>query len=224
MLAGATIDALVPQGYTAGRLLARADREPMAEPSYLSDEELMARLARRDQRALEALYDRYARALYALALRLLGERSAAEEVVQECFLKVWHAPDRYQASRGRPLTWLLALAHHRAIDELRRRRNEQRLANASIDGEAAASTIIEGPETQVWSTLEREELARALAALPPAQQEVLRLAYFEGLTQTEIARHLGEPLGTIKTRVRLAMQKLRAATAAGQEEPRSNRP
>lgn len=180
----------------------------MVEYTSHSDEELMARLAERDTRALEVLYDRHARALYSLALRILGEPAAAEEVVQECFLKLWRAPERYQARRGRPLAWLMGVTHHRAVDELRRRRTERRL----LDGHAARAVVEHGPdpEQEVSANLEREKLGRALSNLPEAQRLVLRLAYFEGMTQAEIAERLGEPLGTIKTRARLAMQKLRA--------------
>lgn len=180
------------------------------QPSYAdcTDEELMALLLSRDPRALEALYDRHARALFSLATRVLGDRASAEEVVQECFLKLWRAPHLYLPERGRPLAWLLGMTHHRAVDELRRRRNERRMLE-SANGEVWLGRE-EDPEERAWVGLESQSIARALESLPAPQRQVLHLAYFEGMTQTEIATYLSEPLGTVKTRVRLAMRKLRS--------------
>lgn len=232
------IDNHMEQGYTRTRLAARPEfllsppkrprprlsgdsrrmaeyiRSDVQELPYasLSDEELMARLVLRDTRALETLYDRHARALYSLSIRLLGDRAVAEEVVQECLLKLWRAPERYQAERGRPLTWLLGVVHHRAVDELRRRRSERRALEVSQNGQLPPTASADDPEQRVWLNLESEALARALDTLPAAQRQVLHLAYYEGMTQADIARYLDEPLGTVKTRVRLAMQKLRSMT------------
>ena len=182
--------------------------ENRVDYAELSDEALAARLARQDVRALEELYGRNARAVYSLALKMLADHAAAEEVVQECFLKLWRQPELYQAQRGRLMPWLLGVTHHRAVDRLRRRRLEQRYTNAAeVDPPA---DVRDDPERHVWGRFQVEALGRALAGLPPAQRRVLELAYLRGMTQTEIASALGEPLGTVKTRIRLALQKLRS--------------
>jgi RNA polymerase sigma-70 factor (ECF subfamily) len=176
-----------------------------AEPA---DEVLAQLISRQEVSALETLYHRHARAVYSLALKMLTDPAGAEEIVQECFLKLWRQPELYQAQRGKLLPWLLGVAHHRAIDRLRRRRLEQR---HSLEGVPDLPSNEDGdPEQHVWGRFQVEAVGRALAALPPTQRQVLELAYLGGMTQTEIATALGEPLGTIKTRMRLAMQKLRA--------------
>ena len=173
-----------------------------------SDEGLVELLGRRDVAALETLYGRHARAVYSLSLKMLGDPAAAEEVVQEAFLKLWRQPHLYQAERGKLLPWLLGVTHHRAVDQLRRRRLEQR---HTVDGEFDPPAGGEGdPEQHAWGRFRVEAVGRALAMLPPSQRVALELAYLRGMTQAEIAAALGEPLGTIKTRMRLAMQKLRA--------------
>ena len=175
----------------------------------LADEALAGLLARQDVGALETLYARHARAVYSLALKMPAEPPAAEEVVQECFLKLWRQPELYQAQRGRLLPWLLGVAHHRAVDRLRRRRLEQR---HTVQGEIDVPSHGQGdPERHAWGSLCAEAVRRALATLPPTQRQVLELGYLKGMTQSEIAAALNEPLGTVKTRMRLAMQKLRAA-------------
>jgi RNA polymerase sigma-70 factor (ECF subfamily) len=153
-----------------------------------ADEQLVHLLRRRDVRALEALYKRHAR-------------------VQECFLKLWRQPELYQPGRGKLLSWLLGVTHHRAVDQLRRRRLEQR---HTVNGEVDRASGVGDPEQHVWGRFQVEAVARALADLPSSQRVALELAYLRGMTQAEIAAYLGEPLGTIKTRMRLAMQKLRA--------------
>jgi RNA polymerase sigma-70 factor, ECF subfamily len=175
----------------------------------LADEALAGLLARKDVGALEVLYARHARAVYSLALKMLAEQASAEEVVQECFLKLWRQPELYQAQRGKLLPWLLGIAHHRAIDRLRRRRLEQR---HTVSGEVdVPSNGLDDPEQHAWGRVQVEAVGRAIATLPPTQRQVLELAYLGGLTQSEIAARLGQPLGTVKTRMRLAMQKLRSA-------------
>jgi RNA polymerase sigma-70 factor, ECF subfamily len=173
-----------------------------------TDEALVELLAERDVQALETLYGRHARAVYSLSLKLLGEPGAAEEIVQECFLKLWRRPELYRASRGRLLTWLLGVTHHRAIDRLRRRTLELRHAGDERLEPAANGEY--DPEQQAWSRIQLETIGRALAHLPRNQRQTLELAYLRGMTQVEIAACLDQPLGTIKTRMRLALQKLRA--------------
>jgi RNA polymerase sigma-70 factor (ECF subfamily) len=179
------------------------------DATVLADEALAARLADGDVGALECLYQRHSRAIFSLSLKLLADREAAEEVVQETFLKLWQRPDSYSASRGRLIAWLLGVAHHRAVDRLRRRRLEQRYGASQQAAEPIVSD--RDPVEDVLASLRGEAVARALQALPTAQRVAVELAYLRGMTQVEIASVLGEPLGTIKTRLRLAMQKLRGS-------------
>jgi RNA polymerase sigma-70 factor (ECF subfamily) len=177
----------------------------------------VAALARGDTRALEELYEQYSGRVYSLALRLLGERGAAEEVVQETFLKLWRRPGAYQPGRGPLLPWLLGIAHHRAVDLLRRRQLEQRFrASAPPAPDASASDGMDGsresdPEVRLHAVEQQRAILRALANLAPQQRVPLLLAYYRGLTQVQIASLLGEPLGTVKTRMRLGLQRLRSA-------------
>ncbi len=190
---------------------------PVEGGSEADDETLCARIRARDVRALEALHERHGRALFSLALRMLAESEAAEEVVQETFLKLWQQPDRYRPERGRLLPWLLGVAHHRAVDRLRRRRLEQRYnANPRL---AEFGSPPPDPQDTFVDTLRGEAIARALRTLPEAQRQAVELAYVRGMTQVEIAQFLGEPLGTVKTRLRLAMQKLRGSAELAEMRP-----
>jgi RNA polymerase sigma-70 factor (ECF subfamily) len=171
------------------------------------DEELAERVARREVAALEALYERHGRVLFSLAVKMLDDPQAAEEVVQDAFLKLWQRPETYVPQRGRLLTWLLGVAHHRAVDRLRRRQLERRHS-----ADPAVHDVPASPRDsfdKVFAGLRGEAVARALKTLPAAQCRAVELAFLDGLTHIEIAAALGEPLGTIKTRLRLAMQKLR---------------
>jgi RNA polymerase sigma-70 factor, ECF subfamily len=186
------------------------------------DEALVASVAQGDARALELIYERHSRGVYSLALRLLTDGPAAEEVVQETFLKLWRQPALYQPDRGRLLPWLLGVAHHRAIDLLRRRQLEQRHRipappHANGDGlvdllDNFGLTSSEGdPQSRAGAFEQRMAIGRALASLPSEQWLPLELAYYRGMTQLEISRALGLPLGTVKTRMRLGLQQLRKA-------------
>ncbi|GBD13821.1 ECF RNA polymerase sigma factor SigK [bacterium HR24] len=166
----------------------------------------MAAVAQRDPRALEAVYDRYGSVVYSLARRLLGDPHRAEDVVQDIFLRLWDRPQLYVASRGQLLTWLLTLTRNRAIDQLRAQGRRQRFLRAP----AGAQVETQDPVEQAQWALERHQVLAALTHLPPEQREAIELAYFRGLTHREIAEATGLPLGTVKTRIRLAMQKLRA--------------
>jgi RNA polymerase sigma-70 factor, ECF subfamily len=174
------------------------------------DEELVGRLAEKDERALERLYDRYGRATYSLVLKMLRDPARAEEVAQEVFLKLWRRPESYVPGRGAFATWLLSVAHHRAVDELRARRHE--VYSLGSDDSPPRELIDDGNDLAdgAWLREQRAAVRAALATLPATQRQAVELAYFAGLTQREIAERLGEPLGTVKTRIRLAMQKLRA--------------
>jgi RNA polymerase sigma-70 factor (ECF subfamily) len=176
--------------------------------SGASDEFLIGKLRTRDVDALEILYARYSRSIYALAVRLVGDAHVAEDIVQDCFLKLWRQPELYAPEKGRVTPWLLGMAHHRAIDWLRRRTLERRHEAEGVDP-VEHSGVGGDPGTLLDGSIRRDEVSRALATLPDAQRVALELAYIRGMTQTQIAEYLGEPLGTIKTRTRLAMRKLR---------------
>ena len=147
----------------------------------------------------------------ALAGRILGDRSEAEDVLQVVFTRVWQEAGRYDASKGSPTSWLLSWVRNGAIDRLRRREALQRATIHSVDRAPSAQDAHGGHDSHDASAEERERLKKAVAGLPADQRQVIELAYFEGLSQTQIAQRLGEPLGTIKTRVRLGMNKLRQA-------------
>jgi RNA polymerase sigma-70 factor (ECF subfamily) len=193
---------------------ADVDADASVDLTKASDAELIARASEGDARALEILYDRYARVVYSFALRIVGDPSLAEELLQEVFFRAWQQGGAFRASRGSFITWLLSITHNLAIDELRKRRRRPQRADNNTT-EEAEQLLPEMPdesqdvEEEVWLSSLRDRIADALASLPPAQREAIELAYFQGLTQREIAERLGEPLGTIKTRMRLGMQKLR---------------
>lgn len=172
------------------------------------DAELLGRLARGDAAALRSLYDAQAGHALALARRILRSGAEAEEVVQEAFLEVWKRAGQYQASRGSVQAWLLTITRTRAIDRLRSRQSAQRTADdAASEPEPAPVPL---PLELAAQRQDRERIAAALQTLPADQRAALDLAYFEGLTHSEIAARTGTPLGTIKTRIRLAMEKLAA--------------
>ena len=171
-----------------------------------SDVELLHAVARRDELALELIYDRYRLILFGLMVRILNSREEAEDVLQEVFLQVWRRAGDFDESRGRAFTWLVTLARSRAIDRLRLLAARGRLAiSAAQDATEQTSEAV----SETFHSEQREIVARALAELPAEQRQSLMLAYFEGLTQSEIAAKLGAPLGTVKTRMRSGMTKLR---------------
>jgi RNA polymerase sigma-70 factor, ECF subfamily len=178
--------------------------------STLDDESLIKLIVQARAEALSELYDRYARLVFGLALNSVRDPNTAEEITQDVFMRVWQRAGQYQAGRGQVSTWLTSITRHRAIDQLRRRgsRPEQHSVTwAEVPLGTEPST--NGPEKAVTLNLERERVRRAVAELPEEQKHVLALGYFQGLSQSEIAGVLDLPLGTVKTRVRLAMQKLR---------------
>ena len=189
-------------------------RAPVAKPE-LRDEDsaLLAAVARGQSAALGTLYDRYGRLVYSLAYHVTSDDGAAEEITQEVFLQVWHKAASYQADLGKVSTWLTSIARHRAIDSLRRRSSRPEGHRVdweeSEDGEEPELVDPLQVEAQVESSLENSSLRRAIAALPQEQRHTLALAYFNGLSHQEISDLTGEPLGTVKTRIRLAMTKLR---------------
>lgn len=177
--------------------------------SDLRDEDLLAAIGRREREALEALYNRYASAVYSLAIHMLRDEGAAEEVTQDVFFNVWRRAGSYRPRRGSVTAWLFSIAHHRTIDELRRRRREQSQLQPGVDLANRPSDSSGDPVRHASLSMERSRLEEALATLRPEQREVVELAYFRGMTHSEIARALGQPLGTVKTRMRLAIKRLR---------------
>ena len=172
-----------------------------------TDEELMQALAGSDASALEELYDRYGRLSFSLAVRIVGNPETAEEIVQEAFLSVWRRAQTYTSGRGSARTWVLSITHHRAIDALRRKAS--RVQTAPLDDVRLPFPGAQDVWLDVSRTLEREEVRSALSKLPAEQRDGIELAYFGGLTYPEIAEKLNLPLGTVKSRLRLGLQKLR---------------
>ena len=182
----------------------------MADYESLDDHQLIRRISEVDKDALEALYTRYQTPVYSLAMYMLKQPALAEEATQDIFLNIWLKAGSFNAERGQPKGWIMSVAHHKIVDLIRSRRrtivNTDPADYETLDllPASGAST-----EAQVEQTMERERIMRALATIPEPQSEVIMLAYFEGFSQSEMAERLDQPLGTIKTRVRLAMQKLR---------------
>lgn len=176
----------------------------------------MAQVAAGDSMALGTLYDRYGASVYALALRVLADRLQAEELVQETFLRVWRQAASYRRERGAPATWILGIARNLTIDELRRRGARPQ---ASDGDPAERLALIESgeadPAEQAYASMRHQVVQHALSQLPPEQREALELAYFGGLSQSEIAARLETPLGTIKTRMRLGLRRLKSLLNPG---------
>ncbi|MBI4277375.1 MAG: sigma-70 family RNA polymerase sigma factor [Armatimonadetes bacterium] len=186
------------------------------------DRRFIARIARGDGAALTSLYDRYGAMCYSLALRIAHSVPLAEDVTQEVFLAVWQGAGKFDPERGTVRTWLLAMAHHKAVDAVRRAevRRGQPADEPAEGGDEVREPARPGNPgmhlgdpvaEEAWLTLQREAVQRALESLAPEQREVVTLGYFEGMTHREIAARTGAPLGTIKTRMRLALQALARA-------------
>jgi RNA polymerase sigma-70 factor, ECF subfamily len=176
---------------------------------HLSDEALLALASRSDESALAELYDRYGRVAYGLALRVLRDRALAEDAVQDAFLTVWRQAGTFVAERSKPSTWILTLVHRRAVDLVRR--EERRRAEPL---EQAAEPVGDATtDEEAWIRAQRQVVQEALRKLPPAQREVLELAYYGGFTQSQLAERLGQPLGTIKSRMFTALTSLRRLLA-----------
>jgi len=185
----------------------------------LRDDQLVGLVAEKDADALEALYDRYGRAAYSLARRILTDGTLARDVVQEVFLSLWRDARRFDAGRGTVATYLLSMTHHRAVDAVRREENLRRWRTTDEALELEPDPKANSVEDEVESAERRAEVRAALAVLPPAQREALLLAYFGGYTQREVAALVGVPLGTVKTRMAAGMRKLKEALQdAGREE------
>ncbi|MGC2695668.1 MAG: sigma-70 family RNA polymerase sigma factor [Candidatus Angelobacter sp.] len=175
-------------------------------PDHKDDATLIARIRAGDQIAMAGLYDRYSGVVYGVALRVLANTTAAEDVVQEVFLQLWRNPQAFDADRGRLAPWLAVIARNRAIDHLRKRQPED-----DID-ELPLSTGL-NLEDESAQRLTAEKVRGVLKQLPQEQRKALEMAFFEGMTHTEIASKTGDPLGTIKTRIRTGLLTLRKAFA-----------
>ncbi|MGE0439069.1 MAG: RNA polymerase sigma factor [Gemmatimonadales bacterium] len=181
------------------------------------DRRLVAQMADGDERALGLLYDRFAGVLYGLAYRIVGEGADAEEIVLTCFSQAWRDAGRFRAEKGSVIAWLTMICRSRAIDFVRSRTRQARATEAAALADPGRAPAMGSERTDPDTSMLEDERARrvaaALAALPTPQREAISLAYFEGLSHSEIAERLGAPLGTVKTRVRAAMEKLRDSLA-----------
>jgi RNA polymerase sigma-70 factor (ECF subfamily) len=187
----------------------------------VTDDMLVRRMAEGDQQALGVFYDRWNMMVHAVVLRILRQRDDVEDIVEEVFWQAWRQANRYEASRGSVQTWLLTIARSRALDRVRALK---RLREEPLEGEGGEMVVqlaSEGdPSMNAESAERRAIVLAALSELPAEQREALELGYYSGLSQSEIAERTGQPLGTIKTRMRLAMQKLKARLQVLREEAR----
>jgi RNA polymerase sigma-70 factor (ECF subfamily) len=185
--------------------------EPVAwakSTSSLADEDLMTLVQRGDAKAFEAIYDRHGSAAFSLAYRIAGSRAAAEDIVQEAFLSVWRSSVRYKPERGNLRSWLLSVVHNRAIDALRRSVVHTK-HQVEAEGFEERKAAPEYTDVEAFRRQEAQTVRSAMERLPSDQLRVVELAYFGGFTHSQIAEMLGEPLGTVKGRMRLALDKMR---------------
>ena len=185
--------------------------KPSQRATSAIDPTLLARVAKGDHQAFSQLYDLSSTLLFTLAARILGHHEEAAELLQDVYLEIWRKVSRYDIGRGTPVAWLVTLTKSRAIDRLRARAARGYQATNSLEAVTAAQVTDGGPspfETQADQEL-RVAVGAAVAGLPQAQQQAIELAFYEGLSHTEIAERLNQPLGTVKTRIKLGMSKLR---------------
>jgi RNA polymerase sigma-70 factor (ECF subfamily) len=173
----------------------------------LADEDLISLVGGSDAEAFATLYDRHGRAAYSLSYRMMGEKQAAEDLVQDAFLKVWRGAASYRTERGSVRTWILSIVHNRGIDQLRSLASRRRTQN-KVEASAPTSQPSEA-FAQTWRNSQREQVREALGTLPEEQLKILELAYFSGYTHVEISEMLDLPLGTVKGRMRLGLKKIR---------------
>jgi RNA polymerase sigma factor (sigma-70 family) len=188
--------------------------------AHLSDEAVVALVARSEQSALAELYDRFGRVAYGVALRILRDEKLAEDAVQEGFLAAWRNADRFMPERAKASTWLLTIVHRRAVDLVRRenRRRSEVLEEATEPGRSGSA------EEDAWLRFERERVQAALRQLPDQQREALELAYYGGFSQSELAERLGQPVGTIKSRMFTGLARLRELLAEPGTGPEAWKP
>jgi RNA polymerase sigma factor (sigma-70 family) len=180
------------------------------EKPQRKDRDLLSRIGKGDDRAFSALYERYSPAALGLAIRICGDRALAEDVVQEAFLSIWKRPGSYTSERGSIAAYVMGAVHHKAVDAIRKEESLRRRERAVSDSSETAEDDL---EEEGWLAVMRSEVRSAVERLSPLQREALDLAYFEGLTYSEVAEKLGIPLGTAKTRLRDGMLRLRDVLA-----------
>jgi RNA polymerase sigma-70 factor (ECF subfamily) len=206
-----------PDAGTVSSLRTLAGVATEADRYSWTDDRLMSAIVARDESAFAALYDRYVDLVYSASLRVLGDTQLAEDATQDIFVRLWRRPETFVPERGRFVSWLMSVVRNRAVDELRARgRRRRREGNCEAEEDALAtapSDECDDPYASAWHHQEQRIVRHALTTLPADQRMALELAYFSGMTQQEIATTLHEPLGTVKTRIRLAMQKLRRSLA-----------
>ena len=187
-----------------------ASLPPSISATDADDQLVITAVAQGDSQALEVLYDRYSAVVYRLAFRMLKNREQSEEIVQEVFWRVWRRSASFERERGRVAQWIFGIAHNLCIDEMRRMRARPNPMYDNDENPLIPQLVddhVDVPAT-AWANEQRRVIISALASLPSAQRQAIELAYFNGLSRQEIAEHLDRPLGTIKTRVRLGLQKL----------------
>jgi RNA polymerase sigma-70 factor, ECF subfamily len=186
------------------------------------DQALIRRVVEGDTAAIGELYDQYAPVMLGLSARIVGDRETAEEIVQESFVRIWRSAASYDSTRGRLGSWMMSIVHNLSLNELRRRRVRPVTQAPRPDApEPDPADSAPGPEEITLASDSRTRIRAALNDLPQLQREVIELAYYGGFTQTEIAAKLGEPLGTVKTRVRLGMRKLADLLQGEFQEPQA---
>ena len=185
-------------------MLRESGAQNMAQPSAEDDSSLLARINTGDERAMSTLYERYSRVVYSVALRVLNDPASAEDILQEIFMQIWRNPDSFSAARGSLGGWLAVVSRNRSIDALRRKR-----PTTALDDVILASSVNVATEAERNTVMERAR--GVIARLPSEQRKTLEMAFFDGLTHSEIAEMTGDPLGTVKTRIRSALLTLRKA-------------
>jgi RNA polymerase sigma-70 factor (ECF subfamily) len=181
----------------------------------LADEELMPWIAKKDPEAFEVFYDRHGGAGYSLAYRILGDRTAAEDCIQEAFISIWKSGARFDPTRGSVRSWTLSIVRNRAIDALRSKAGKAPKLTFDDDAILESRPAAEHTEAEVLAAETAGEVRGALSQLPTDQSKVIELAYFGGFSQSEIAGMLNVPLGTVKGRMRLGLEKIRGELAEG---------
>ncbi len=189
-------------------------RRTSEDRARLADEDLLVHVADGDERAFEVLYDRHGKVAWSLAYRLIGEHGAAEDLVQEVFLAVWNQAERYSVAKGSVRTWILAILHNRAIDRLRQSAAGKRRQEA-LEHVAAVAPDAPDAADEALDRVAAGELVTALGEVPDDQLQVIRLAYYGGYTHHEIAEMLSVPLGTVKSRMRLGLERMRRTLDPG---------
>ncbi|HLJ22511.1 MAG TPA: sigma-70 family RNA polymerase sigma factor [Candidatus Acidoferrales bacterium] len=183
--------------------------QPWPEGKQPTDAALMERILQQDSAALETLYDRYGRPVYSLVLRIAQNPASAEEIVQDIFLQLWRSADRYQIERGPLEPWLFTMARHRALDFLRLKSEKQRRREDSDSDVLPSAVVRPDPEGDIDQARRAEKIRALLTSLPAVQRRAIELAFFEGLTHSEIAATTGEALGTVKSWIRGGLLRLR---------------